>query len=84
MKKQINEIKRMQQLAGLITEGEYQESLMNEVEVDMKGKKCEKCKKGTYEETNQMDDLKGVLHCTKCGDEIERYADKSKANENDN
>ena len=32
MKTQINEIKRMQQLAGLITESEYQESLMNEDE----------------------------------------------------
>jgi len=30
MKKQINEIKRMQQLAGLITESEYQESIIGE------------------------------------------------------
>jgi len=30
MKKQINEIKKMQRLAGLITESEYQESIMNE------------------------------------------------------
>jgi hypothetical protein len=30
MKKQLNEIKRMQQLAGLITESEYQKPLMNE------------------------------------------------------
>jgi hypothetical protein len=30
MKKQINEIKKMQRLAGLITESEYQESMMNE------------------------------------------------------
>lgn len=30
MKKQINEIKRMQQLAGLITESEYQKSLIKE------------------------------------------------------
>jgi len=30
MKKPINEIKRMQQLAGLITESEYRDSLMNE------------------------------------------------------
>jgi len=30
MKKQINEIKRMQLIAGLITESEYQESLMKE------------------------------------------------------
>jgi len=29
MKKPINEIKRMQRIAGLITEGEYQESLNN-------------------------------------------------------
>jgi len=34
MKKQINEIKRMQLIAGLITESEYQESLMNEWEID--------------------------------------------------
>jgi predicted nucleic-acid-binding Zn-ribbon protein len=40
---------------------------------DMKGKKCEKCKKGKYEETSQLDDLKGVLHCIKCGHEIDRY-----------
>jgi len=30
MKQNINEIKKMQRLAGLITESEYQESLMNE------------------------------------------------------
>ena len=30
MKKPINEIKKMQLIAGLITENEYQESLMNE------------------------------------------------------
>jgi hypothetical protein len=31
MKKQINEVKRMQLIAGLITESEYRESSMNEV-----------------------------------------------------
>jgi len=30
MKQQLNEIKRMQRIAGLITESEYQKSLMNE------------------------------------------------------
>ena len=30
MKQQLNEIKRMQLLAGLLTESEYQESLINE------------------------------------------------------
>ena len=33
MKKPINEIKKMQRIAGLITESEYQESLMNEDEI---------------------------------------------------
>lgn len=32
MKKPINEIKKMQRLAGLITESEYQESLLNEAQ----------------------------------------------------
>lgn len=32
MKQQINEIKKMQLIAGLITESEYQESLINEVD----------------------------------------------------
>ena len=31
MKQQLNEIKRMQRIAGLITESEYQESLTNEI-----------------------------------------------------
>jgi hypothetical protein len=30
MKQQINEIKRMQRIAGLITESEYQESMMSQ------------------------------------------------------
>lgn len=34
--------------------------------VDMKGKKCTACKKGTYQETSQHDDMDGVLHCDKC------------------
>jgi hypothetical protein len=34
MKKPINEIKKMQRIAGLITESEYQESLLNENDYD--------------------------------------------------
>ena len=41
--------------------------------VDMTGKKCEKCKKGTYQETGMHDDMDGVLHCTKCGTEVKRH-----------
>ena len=40
--------------------------------VDMTGCKCTKCKKGTYQETSQMDDMDGVLHCTNCGMKIDR------------
>jgi hypothetical protein len=35
MKKQINEIKKMQRLAGIITESEYQEAVMNDDQVDI-------------------------------------------------
>ena len=34
MKQNINEIKKMQRIAGLITESEYQESMMNESNVN--------------------------------------------------
>jgi hypothetical protein len=34
--------------------------------VDMKGKKCTACKKGTYQETGIQDNMHGELHCTKC------------------
>jgi hypothetical protein len=41
--------------------------------VDMTGKKCEKCGKGRYQETSQMDDMDGVLHCTNCGHKVKRH-----------
>ena len=41
--------------------------------VDMKGKKCTACKKGTYQETSQHDDMDGVLHCDKCNREVKRH-----------
>lgn len=36
-------------------------------------KKCLKCKTGTYLETNQWDDLDGVLHCRACNHKVRRY-----------
>ena len=42
-------------------------------EEDVKGKKCESCGKGTYEETGPMDDLRGTLHCSKCDKMVDRY-----------
>ena len=42
-------------------------------EVDMTGKKCAACKKGTYQETGIHDDMDGVLHCTNCNKEITRW-----------
>ena len=48
-------------------------------QVDMKGKKCTSCNKGTYQETDQHDDMDGVLHCTKCNKEVKRHqSDNSK------
>ena len=41
--------------------------------VDMTGKKCTACKKGTYQETSQHDDMDGVLHCNKCRKEVKRH-----------
>ena len=43
---------------------------------DMKGQKCQKCKKGTYQETSQLDDMDGVVHCTKCGHRTKRHPDR--------
>jgi len=40
---------------------------------DMTGCKCTKCGKGTYQETSQLDDTDGVLHCTNCGMKVDRY-----------
>jgi hypothetical protein len=40
---------------------------------DMKGKECEVCGKGTYQDESYMDDLKGILHCTNCDEKILRY-----------
>ena len=53
-----------------------------EQRVDMKGKKCTSCKKGTYQETSQMDDMDGVIHCTKCGKGVKRHQ-KAQAKTND-
>ena len=45
----------------------------NRKKVDMTGNICLKCHKGTYQETEFFDDMDGVLHCTKCKDEIKRW-----------
>lgn len=42
---------------------------------DMTYSKCEKCKKGTYQETSISDDWQGLLHCnnSNCRYEINRW-----------
>jgi hypothetical protein len=52
------------------------ELMLIEAWVDLTGKPCKKCRKGKYQETGFHDDMDGVLHCTNCGTEIERYANK--------
>jgi hypothetical protein len=44
--------------------------------MDNSNKKCKFCKKGTYIETSIHDDLHGVLHCSKCKQQINRYENK--------
>ena len=48
-------------------------SVSESKEVDMTGKKCTACKKGTYQETGIHDDMDGVLHCTKCNKQVTRW-----------
>ncbi len=49
-------------------------SIEENKKTDRTGMKCEKCGKGTYQETSQFDDADGVLHCTECGISVTRYA----------
>ena len=35
--------------------------------------KCPKCKKGRFAETSFSDEIKGTLHCEKCGNFISRW-----------
>lgn len=44
---------------------------MHEKDVDMLGKKHEKCG-GTFKETSIQDDMHGTLHCSKCNKQINR------------
>jgi len=48
---------------------------------DMTGKRCSKCGKGKYKETSYHDDMDGVLHCTKCGQEVPRWQGGDKVDE---
>ena len=42
-------------------------------EIDRLKKKCEKCKKGTYQEMSIHDDLEGKVTCNKCKNRVNRY-----------
>lgn len=44
--------------------------------VDMMGKKCKKCKKGTYKERSQHDDYQGTVTC-ECGHSVKRDLEES-------
>lgn len=45
-----------------------------EANIDMTGEICLECKSGVYNETYQMDDIDGVLHCTACGHQVNRWS----------
>ena len=40
---------------------------------DMKDRTCLSCRLGEYVETSMDDDMRGVLHCSWCDDEIKRH-----------
>lgn len=40
---------------------------------DQTGETCEKCGAGQYRETSAMDGISGILHCTKCGGQDNRW-----------
>ena len=42
-------------------------------EVDMDGKDCEVCDKGTYQIADLNDEIHGERHCNKCGHFVKRY-----------
>ena len=61
-----------------MSEGEQGDLIRSKVpRKDMMGKKCGKCKKGTYGETSIQDDWHGNLHCSNCGHETRRHQIKS-------
>jgi len=55
------------------TKQQLNESTDTKKTVDMTDKKCTSCKKGTYQETSQHDDMDGVLHCTNCNKSVKRH-----------
>jgi len=44
--------------------------------IDVTGKKCVKCKKGTYGETSLYSDWHGTRSCSSCGHTLPRYSTK--------
>lgn len=40
---------------------------------DQTGKKCTRCKEGTYQEAFVQDEAEGVLHCTVCRKRVPKY-----------
>lgn len=44
--------------------------------IDRKDTTCTKCGKGKYVETSVMDDINGVLHCSKCNHQVFRLERK--------
>jgi hypothetical protein len=49
-----------------------------DIEIPNKNKKCKKCNEGYYIETSILDDIGGVLHCSKCGHQIDTYSSRKK------
>ena len=40
---------------------------------DQTGETCDKCGNGEYREASVMDDISGILHCTNCRFQVNRW-----------
>lgn len=53
---------------------EQRKAKMAAKKADLMGASCKSCGTGKYKETSQMDDMDGVLHCTSCGEKVDRHS----------
>ena len=62
---------RMESLYKMVKEHDLKKEKVKDV--DMTGKDCYTCKQGVYKETSLFDDWDGLLHCSNCGEPIDRW-----------
>lgn len=64
--------KKHERYANLERPGTWTKVKEESGQQDMTGQTCEKCKKGTYQERSQHDDMEGKVSCS-CGNRVDRW-----------